>query len=109
MFFVGRDTWIKHRFLGEVRGEQRDGQWGRTVRRSSCKHVPVPVKLQLQVRHFICFLKSQSCLFHTALNMNAYHYFQHFTRREDIFRQFFPVLVFKYSEQLHSTALIRQR
>jgi len=65
-----------------------------------------------QAERFIRLPQSQPCLLHTALTTNAFpslHYFQHFTYTKDIFWQFFPVLAFKYSEQLHSTALISRR
>lgn len=37
----------------------------------SCKHLSACVKLQHQVKCFICFLKSQLCSFYTILNMNV--------------------------------------
>lgn len=79
--------------------------------RSSWEPIPVCVKLQHHVKCFICFLKSQLCFFYTALNTSSspqLHYFC-ISHPENIFWRFPLVLVFKHSEQLHSTALVRQR
>lgn len=73
--------------------------------------LPVCVKQQHQVKGFICSLKSQLCFFYTALNTSSsplLHYFLHFTPREYILA-IPPGSAFKHSEQLHSTALVRQR